>query len=226
MVGTWSNSKNAKILTLLAVGLLTLDFTFISSSGWARIFWNVLGYIFLWRIYKVSNLTAKDIGLVRKDLKSGIKYGAAISGIIIFGFILVFLIHESTFQDPRYNQSISTAFYAALVLLPLKTVFFEELTFRGIFPGLTLNLNLSRNIATLVSSGAYGAWHFVHIQNVIAGDVRAPKLVVILITFLVTSIAGVIFCELRWRSNSLIAPILVHLTINSSSIIFSSLSWN
>jgi len=110
-------------------------------------------------------------------------------------------------------------------LLPLKTVLFEELTFRGILPALLLKVRHSQVFAMLISSVAYGAWHMVHFQNTLAGNVSAPRFVVLLVTFATTFLAGLVFYGLRQRSDSLIAPIAVHWAINAGAIIFAALSW-
>jgi membrane protease YdiL (CAAX protease family) len=224
------NNRYVKILAGFGLGLALLDLAFASSGGWGRLVWTVIAYGFLLLVYRISQLSLDDAGLARQKILSGIKYGGLLAGAILSGFLIVYLLHKSTFRDPRYHQSLSLAFYAALILLPLKTVLFEELAFRGLFPALSLKIKHSRMFATAISSAAYGAWHLVHLQGsgnaVIAGNVSAPRFLVLFLTFIATTFAGIIFCELRWRSGSLAASIIVHWSINACAIIFASLSWS
>lgn len=209
--------------------LVVFNFAFVPSTGWLRLFWNLLGYFVLLLIYRVAEFKNDDIGLARRYFKSGIKYGAIVITIIGVGLLAAFLINSDTFKDPRYHQSLPVALYSALVLLPLKTVLFEELAFRGIMPALLLRLKRGRWLATIISSVAFGFWHIISAATIgsysAGGGLTISKPLVIVSVWLFTSLAGVFLCELRWRSKSLIAPIIVHWFVNAATIILASLSW-
>jgi membrane protease YdiL (CAAX protease family) len=141
----------------------------------------------------------------------------------------VYIVTIEFFKDERYNQSLNYTLYAALALLPLKTVIFEELAFRGIIPALILRFK-NQKTATIISSLAFGLWHVSTSLGIGAyssgKNTTVPSFIVIGVVICVTTILGMIFCELRWRSDSLVAPMVVHWFINASAIILASLSWH
>ncbi len=225
----WVVANKEKVaLGFLFFTLVVCNILFTPTAGWARLFWNFLGYICLFVAYKIAQLSLSDIGLSRKYIKNGLKYAFIIILIILAVFLLAFFVDKQAFKDPRYNHSISTAFYAVFILLPLKTVLFEEFAFRGILPATLLKIKNNRWFATIISSLAFGLWHVassVSIGNYHIGSIVIPKFIVVLIAVLFTALAGVFLCELRWRSKSLIAPILVHWFVNAAAIILAAISW-
>jgi membrane protease YdiL (CAAX protease family) len=216
-------------VVLFVVALIVFNIAFISTGGWARLAWNTLGYISLLVAYRSAGLSLHSIGLSKASIKSGLKYAGLAISVILLAMLLLFMINKTAFHDPRYHHKLSTALYSALVLLPLKTVLFEELAFRGILPAIALKIKNQRRFAIIVSSLAFGFWH-VYSATKIGGYTAlgflVPATLVIAGVFLVTSIAGYLFCELRWRSGSLIAPIAVHWFINGFGIVLVSLSWS
>lgn len=219
---------------LIALGALLLvviicSETFIHSSGWSRFWWSLFGYGGLLCVYKIARLSFDSIGLAPATIKSGLKYGGYVVGLIFVVFLLTFLLYDQAFQDPRYDNDIPTALFMAFVLLPLKTVLFEELTFRGLLPALLLRVKHSRWFASVVSSVLFGFWHVGSAGAIgnysLTDSVAIPSPLVIAGIVLVTTCVGIVLCELRWRSRSLVAPIIVHWFINGFAILLASLSW-
>ncbi|MBX4201837.1 CPBP family intramembrane metalloprotease [Candidatus Saccharibacteria bacterium] len=221
--------RNIQALTLFLVSLVIFNIAFISTGGWARLFWNLAGYAVIYSAYRFANLNLSSIGLSANKIKPGLKYGISIIGIIAVGMLIVFFIDKTAFKDPRYHHNLFTALYAAAVLLPLKTVLFEELAFRGILPAICLKIKNQRRFATIVSSLAFGLWHVYSATKIgdysLSDTIVIPNVAVLFGVFVATSVAGYLFCELRWRSGSLIAPITVHWFINGFGLILASLSW-
>lgn len=223
------DKKSLYILAALVASLTVFNFAFVPATGWLRLFWNLSGYAVLLVVYKLAGLSLADIGLDKKYLKSGLIYGGSIVLLIAGVLGLTLIVNPAMFSDPRYHQSLSSALYASLVLLPLKTVFFEELAFRGILPALLMKFKNNRWFATIISSLGFGLWHITSAATIgsyhIGASIVVPKLLVILAVWLFTSVAGVILCELRWRSKSLVAPTVVHWFINGAGMILAALSW-
>ncbi len=169
-------------LALLVVTLITCNLFFPSTTGWLRLFINSLGYFGLVACYLIANLKPSDIGLSKSNLKSGLKYGGFAMLAIAIAFLALFIIDKQAFKDPRYHHDLGTAFFAVFILLPLKTVIFEELAFRGIGLALLIKVKNNKWFASLISSLAFGLWHVsssLHIDKYnLGGGVVVPKIVV------------------------------------------------
>ncbi|HSX53638.1 MAG TPA: CPBP family intramembrane glutamic endopeptidase [Patescibacteria group bacterium] len=222
-------SRTTQGLLLFVLTLIVFNIAFISSNGWARLFWNISGYAILFMVYKFTRLSLDSIGLSRRSIKPGLKYGCYIVLVILFVMLVAFFIDKTIYKDPRYHRNLSTALYSVLILLPLKTVIFEEIAFRGILPAILLKIRNERRFAAIVASLAFGLWHVFSATKIgnyhIGGNVNIPGIAVIGGVFIATSLFGYLLCELRLRSNSLVAPIIVHWFLNGFGIVLASLSW-
>ncbi|MFZ1484264.1 MAG: CPBP family intramembrane glutamic endopeptidase [Candidatus Saccharimonadales bacterium] len=225
------HDRNVQGIFFFVLSLAIFNIAFILSNGWARLLWSSLGYLSLFAAYKIDGLSLDSIGLGKGTTKPALKYILGIMTLIVFVMLVAFFVNDAAFKDARYNQSFAMALFATLVLLPLKTVLFEELAFRGILPALFLQFKHHHVYATVVSSLLFGLWH-VFLATKMGdyllggGDLVIQNLFVVVGTFLATAMAGYIFCELRWRSGSLLAPIAAHWTINGMAIILASFAWS
>jgi membrane protease YdiL (CAAX protease family) len=130
-------------------------------------------------------------------------------------------------SDGARGDNGRAALTAILVVVPLGTVLPEELAFRGLLPSL-LACRFGVLAATLLASGVFGIWHVLPslgggaanaaIAEVVGADAAGSMLRVV-VTVLFTSAAGVVLCWLRQRSGSLLAPLLVHWTVNGLGVI-------
>ncbi|MFO0920167.1 MAG: CPBP family intramembrane glutamic endopeptidase [Candidatus Saccharimonadales bacterium] len=180
--------------------------------------------------YKIANLNLSEIGLSSNNIKSGLKYGLLALSIITVSFTAAFLLHSQLFKDPRYNNSFYDTFYTVSILLPLKTVLFEELVFRGVGLTLLLKINASKLLAVSVSSIAFGIWHISSSVGVngyyITDNFSVTKSLFIIASVLATAIAGFVLCGLRLRSKSLLAPIITHWSVNAIALLLAATSWH
>jgi membrane protease YdiL (CAAX protease family) len=117
--------------------------------------------------------------------------------------------------------SVAVVAYLALVRVPLGTVLVEETLFRGVLLGLGLT-RWSPRLAVAASSVAFGLWHILPARQVtsftpateaMAGD-PAGRAVGVAAAVAGTALAGLVFCWLRLRSRSLLAPALAHWACN------------
>ena len=99
-----------------------------------------------------------------------------------------------------------------LLAIPLSTVFFEEVLFRGVLWAV-LHRVVGLRVATVWQALAFGAWHLPG-----AAAAGQPAWAVLGVTVL----AGAGFGWLRERSGSLVAPAAVHWTLNGLGVLLSS----
>ena len=112
---------------------------------------------------------------------------------------------------PLLTVADGTTARRLLLGIPLGTVFFEEVLFRGVLWAV-LRRAVGLRVAMAWQALAFGAWHLP--GAVAAGQ---PTWAV----FGVTVLAGAGFAWLRERSGSLVAPAVVHWTLNGVGVLLS-----
>jgi membrane protease YdiL (CAAX protease family) len=213
-------------LALLILLLLVCNYAFVHSAGWSRLGWQLFSFGGLFVIYKISGLAAEDIGLSRARVGSGLKYAFVAVAIISVIFLVLFLLNQNIFRDHRYDQKLLTALTTALLIVPLKTVLFEELAFRGLMPSLLKNLNSGLWFVLVTSAVLFGLWHLTSAPRGNALSVGSfSNLSVVFLVFIATTVGGGFLYYLRYKSNSLVSPVVVHWFVNGFAIVLSSLSW-
>lgn len=179
-------------------------------------------------VAKAAGLTADDLGLSRRALPAGLRWGAAAAGVVAVGYGVAALLPIVQEATPQSSVSWSATLLKVLVVIPLTTVIPEEFAFRGVLWGL-LRRESGRVWATAVSSALFGLWHVQSALGggsanesiaAVVGDGTAGLALRVIGTVLFTGLAGVLFCELRARSGSLLAPMLLHWAVNGLGEIF------
>jgi uncharacterized protein len=173
---------------------------------------------------KLGGCRWSDLGLDHHDLRRGLAYGAVVAAAVtvVLASGAALPATRGLFQDRR-AEGISTAvlLYVALVRVPLGTVVLEETLFRGVLLGLGMR-RWSQTTAVSVSCLAFGLWHVLPARHVtsfnpvfagLAGG-RLGWLYGVVAAVVATAVAGVVLCWLRLRSRSLLAPALLHATVN------------
>lgn len=223
----------SKLKSLANIGVLTLVVA-VAMVGLAKItnnnkFFIITGlYIASMLSWKLSKLGLDAIGLSPSKVVAGLKLALPISLVIFVGGFVIFLVNPNTFADQRYNQDLTALILSILVVIPLSTVIIEELIFRGLLLALILRI-YSKRIAMVLSAILFGLWHvlsayFINISGV-GLPFEIPKLLIILGVVIATSLAGWLLAWLRFKSDSLVTPMLVHWTINSIAVIMAYLAW-
>jgi membrane protease YdiL (CAAX protease family) len=179
-------------------------------------------------VARASDLSAADLGLARRTWASGLRWGGVVAAVVAAGYGIAALIPGVSGAVAGDPASWPDALLRALVVIPLTTVIPEEYAFRGVLWGL-LRRQSGRRVATVVSSALFGLWHVFpalgggaandSVAGVL-GDGVAGAVLRVAGTVLFTGLAGVLFCELRARSDSLLAPILLHWAVNGFGEIF------
>jgi uncharacterized protein len=125
-------------------------------------------------------------------------------------------------SDRRAVMPPGGVLYQATLRIPLGTAVFEEVAFRGVLFALLVR-TMGTASAMAVSSVVFGLWHVpptmvaLQVNGVVVSS--AAGVGAIAGAVLVTTVAGMMFCWLRERSGSLLAPILAHWATNSLGLL-------
>jgi membrane protease YdiL (CAAX protease family) len=179
-------------------------------------------------IARVQGLTGADLGLARSSWLAGLWWGTAAATLVGVAYALASVVTPVRQALPASDGEIGrAALWAVLVVIPLGTVLPEELAFRGLVLAL-LGRRYGVRSGILLSSGLFGLWHIMAslgggpanaaIVGVVGGD-AAGTVTRVIVTVLFTTLGGVVLCWLRLRSNSLLAPMLAHWTVNALGVI-------
>jgi CAAX protease family protein len=174
-----------------------------------------------------GGLIYADLGLGRKQVPAGLRYGAAAFGVVLLVLVIGALIPAMNgfLHDSRAQISAGRLGYELGISIVLLTAIPEEFAFRGVLLGSALKL-WGPWRASLVTSVLFGLWHIAptlhtmsdnHVFRGEAGSV-AGQVLLVLGAVLLTSGAGLVFCWLRLRSGSLVAPVLAHAATNGLAL--------
>ena len=192
-----------------AAGLLAL-------ARWAGLDWAELGL---------------GAGTWRRGLAwAGVEIGAV---AVVFAVGAALPATRDSFRDARYHLGWGGALLTAFVLIPVGTVLFEEVAFRGVLWGL-LRRWRGTWTATIVSSALFGLWHVLPSLHLATdnqaigstvGTSTSGRVVAVLGTVLFTALSGAVFCELRRRSGSLLASAGLHWATNGLGVLAAAAVW-
>jgi uncharacterized protein len=166
-----------------------------------------------------SRASPADLGLAWRDAGAGLLYGAGAFGLVLLVLVVAGVIPATNgfLHDSRADISGGRLRYELGVSLVLLTAIPEEFAFRGVLLGSGLRL-WGPWRASLITSALFGLWHIAptlhtmsdnHIFRGASGSIGGQVLLV-LGSIAVTFAAGLVFCWLRLRSRSLIAPVIAH----------------
>ena len=174
-------------------------------------------------------LTPKDMGIAITTITSGILIAVAASLIILVATLIIAVIpplRRYFLGDNLSNASGKLIAFEAGIRIPFSTALIEEVLFRGVLLGLLLSHH-SSIVALLYASVVFGLWHiFPTIATLEQNDATVKaiankkhrKYAGVVGTVIITGVAGLLFGYLRILANSIIAPWLVHWTINASGV--------
>ncbi len=167
-----------------------------------------------------AGLTSDELGLARGRLPAGLRWGGAGSVAVASGYATALLTPalRPLLRDARAaDRSRANLAFDALLRIPVGTVVWEEVAFRGVLPAVLTRL-VPPGSAVAGSSLLFGLWHVRPTLDGLAanGVARGPAATTAAVAggCAVTAGAGVLFAALRLRSGSLLAPVLLHLATN------------
>ncbi|MDQ1013050.1 membrane protease YdiL (CAAX protease family) [Streptomyces sp. V4I23] len=193
----------------------------------------VVAAVLLVLIARRSGLTWDDLGLGRAAARRGLRWGLILVGavLVVYPVGLALPFTREAFQDERAaGLSPEELVYRVLVRVPLGTVMLEEIAFRGVLWAM-VRRRWGPVWATVVSSVLFGLWHVQPSRGLTRANAAAQAVfgagqvgVALSVTAAVvgTALAGVLLCELRRRSGSLIPPVALHCALNSAGY---ALAW-
>lgn len=169
-----------------------------------------------------------DLGLARDHLGRGLRLGLLtvlpIAAVVATGVTLT--VSREFFVEARFaHLGTMQTLYELLIRILLGTALAEELIFRGALLGLYLRRHTYLK-AALFSSLAFGLWHVVtamgSVQSNAAGEVLASpaaQAAGVFAAVVATGAAGMVFCWLRRRSGSVVAPAITHAAVNGLAVV-------
>ena len=174
-----------------------------------------------------AGATWADLGLDRTDAGAGLRYGAGAVGIVLLVLVLAAVIPATNgyLHDSRAQISGGRLLYELGVSIVLLTAIPEEFAFRGVLLGSAMRL-WGPWRASVITSVLFGLWHIEptlgtmrdnHATAGLSASIGGQVLVV-LGAIAVTFVAGLVFCWLRLRSKSLIAPVMAHAATNGLAL--------
>ena len=168
-----------------------------------------------------------DLGLAQADAGAGLRYGAAATGVVLLVLIVAAVIPATRgyLHDSRAQISGGRLLYELGVSIVLLTAIPEELAFRGVLLGSARRL-WGPWRASLITSALFGLWHIeptlhtMRDNRAVAGAAAstAGQVLVVFGAITVTFAAGLVFCWLRLRSRSLVAPVMAHAAVNGLAL--------
>ena len=174
-----------------------------------------------------AGATRADLGLGLTDMRAGVRYGAAAAGIVLLALIVAAVVPATNgfLHDSRAQISGGRLLYELAVPILLLTAVPEEFAFRGVLLGSALRM-WGPWRASLITSALFGLWHVAPTLHTMSDNAAvagasaslAGQVLVVLGSVAVTFLAGLVFCWLRLRSGSLIAPLMAHVATNGLAL--------
>jgi membrane protease YdiL (CAAX protease family) len=227
----------ARSTDLLAAGVL-LGYHAAVHERWspgARLAANLAAAASAVGVAAAAGLTLDEMGLSIEQAGRGLVYGTLVSLPIAAAIASVARAPRAGafFADQRAaNLSRRGAAYEMFVRIPFETGLSEEVLFRGVHLGMTRRLH-PPPWAVARTSAAFGLWHVLPaIASLRRTDLGAAyagsssrRAGAIAATVIATALAGAVFALLRLRSGSVLAPAVVHSTLNATALACAIAYW-
>lgn len=210
------------VVGLIAVSNVTTNRVLPS---WAYVPWSMaMAFVLIAFALGVDRCTPAELGMGRAAFWRGVAHG----GVVLGGTLAVYLVAlalpgtRELFADDRVGDVPFVGMaYQVLLRIPLGTVLLEEVAFRGVLLGMLAHRTTTWR-AVFGSSLLFGLWHVLPAIGIertnpvlerLFGD--AGRAVAVVAAVLGTMAAGYVFCALRLRSRSVVAPMMLHVATNS-----------
>jgi membrane protease YdiL (CAAX protease family) len=177
-----------------------------------------------------AGLTADELGLSRDKLAAGLRLGTATAAPVAAAFALAPVVPAARplLGDKRVaGLSTRQLAYQVLLRIPVGTVGWEEIAFRGVLHA-ALRRVLTDRAAIAAESAMFGIWHIRPTAEALGANQlatgRTARIAGVTTVVAGTAAAGVLLSALRGRSGSLAAPVLLHLTANCAGPLASAVA--
>jgi membrane protease YdiL (CAAX protease family) len=169
-----------------------------------------------------AGLTWGELGIRRSTWRTGIRWGGGslLVATAGYGVALAFPRFRAVLEAHRIEgKSTGQLLLHVLLLIPLGTVLCEEVAFRGVLLAIASRVLPARS-ALAMTSVVFGLWHIGStLPTAGAGVSPALQGASVARVVVLTGMGGVILGWLRQRSDSLLAPIGLHLGTNSVGLL-------
>lgn len=183
-------------------------------------------------VYVIARRHVGPAALGLHQWKRGAVWGGTVVavGLVVFLAAAVIPGPSDLFHDSRVDGGWTTMVYAVFLRIPFGTVVLEELAFRGAVPAL-LATRMSTMRAVVWASALFGLWHVLPalslnevnpVLEALLGDGLAGKVGGVVFGIIGTFLVGLWMNFLRYRSGSLLAPVIAHIGSNSGAYL---LAW-
>ncbi|SFP32984.1 CAAX protease self-immunity [Geodermatophilus dictyosporus] len=174
---------------------------------------------------RAGGISWDELGLHPGRLPAGARRGGACAAVVGAGYAAALAVPASRplLADARVAGLGARDLTArVLVRIPVGTVLWEEVAFRGVLPPV-LRRVLPRRWAAAAAAALFGLWHVAPTRQGLAlnGLAADPLRRATAVTAACLGTAGVdvLFAALRERSGSLLAPALLHLAANDLGVL-------
>jgi membrane protease YdiL (CAAX protease family) len=202
---------------------------------WSQVVTGPAAALVLLLVARSAGLSWAELGLGRAAAVSGLWWALGAAVLVAFGYGVALAIPATrgAFRDTRYQVGPAAAVRAAMLTVPLATVVFEEVAFRGVLWALVAQ-DHGAGWATGTSSVLFGLWHVLPALDLARTNTtlsaatavsRRRVLLTVLGTVAFTTAAGVVFAELRYVSHSLLAPVGLHWATNGLGVLAAARVW-
>jgi len=182
---------------------------------------------------RLDDLSWSQLGLGRDRLGAGCRWGLGVIGLVAGVYVVGVLLPltRPAFQDVRYHLPFPEALRTAFLVIPLGTVVLEELAFRSVLWGM-FSRHLRPWQVLAGTSVLFGFWHVLPALHVGATNRGVSEAVggagsaaLVVGTVALTTVGGLVFGELRRRSDSVLAPAGLHWATNALGVLFGFVAW-
>lgn len=224
----------SRTVTLIVIGCYNLVQNFLIPAA-AYVPANLATAAGLVALARRYGCTWDALGLEPKKSGAGWRSGAA--GVMTVAIVTVLVARSPRlrgyFLDHRAaDQRGGEKLYRTLVRYPLGTALFEEVAFRGVVEGMWRRSGGTRREASLTAAISFGIWHLIPARRALAGNPlgdrfgsEGPRLALVAGGALLAGLGSLGFSWLRERSQSLIAPIMLHAAINGAGYLAGVAAW-
>lgn len=174
-------------------------------------------------------LSTRELGVERSEVGAGLRLGV-VAWLGVAAVLTIAAIVPATrglLRDDRADVALASMLRTVLIVIPLGTALLEEIVFRGVLLAVIARRTTPWR-AAVWSSIAFGLWHIAPTISTARGndvtDSASALGVAALVVGMVVAMtgAGLVFCWLRIRSRSLVAPFVLHAGVNGTAF---ALAW-
>lgn len=174
---------------------------------------------------RAAGLSWSELGLDPRHFRTGVRAGTALGLPLATGYAvaLALPVLRPVLLDARVAGVAGRRLAAdVLIRIPVGTVLWEEVAFRGVFQAALVRL-FGMRPAAVTTAMLFGIWHvaptLAAVRANAPGATPLQRRRAVLAGCTATGAAGLLFSALRQRGGSLLAPAILHVAANSLGLL-------